>query len=348
MHDYLLERLECPACHGELDWAILERDARRILTAGARCRACRATYSVREGIGLFLAPEVWREDAWQQAESGLTQFLRENPEVERRLMQVPLDTLNPADQFMRALVEEARGDTAQAEAAANKAWAGLYTPEYLACWDSQCDYLTGQLAASHGPILDLASGRCHLVKHLARTFQRPIVASDISPRGLRKSRDRLKFHGLYDSVSLLAFDARQTPFKTGAIETLTTNLGLPNIQDPRNLLSELRRVVSGVFLAISHFYPESDEANAQAIREAKLEALLYRDRALASFAEAGWQAEVANVCWGKARPTLAGVVIDGARIDSLPIADTTLEWCVLAAGHRGSHAEQPVALAMQS
>jgi len=66
------------------------------------------------------------------------------------------------------------------------------------------------------------------------------VATDYSPHVLRQDRRRLVSFGLYDKISLLAFDARRTPFKNGAVETLTTNVGLSNVENPRNLLKELR------------------------------------------------------------------------------------------------------------
>jgi len=331
MHTFLVEILECPACHGELDWSIAERVESRIETAEARCEACGAAYPVRKGIGLFLLPELSRDDLWEQVDSQLIQYLREHPELERQLMDVPVDTLAPADQFFRALVLEERGDYVEARAAEDQANALLFTPEYLACWNSQLDYVVEQLADSDDPIVDLASGRCYLVEKLVHALEQPIVATDFSPRVLQRDRQWLESCGLYDRVNLLAFDARRTPFKDGAVKTLTTNLGLPNIEDPGDLLKELRRIVTGAFLAISHFFPEDDEANAEVIREAGLETLLYRRTALACFAESGWQVEVANSRVGKARPTPASVVLEDARIDGLPVADTELEWCVLSA-----------------
>jgi hypothetical protein len=142
---------------------------------------------------------------------------------------------------------------------------------------------------------------------------------------------------------LLAFDARRTPFKDGAVETLTTNLGLPNIKEPGSLLKELRRIVAGEFLAISHFYPEEDEANANAIREAGLEMMLYRRTALEHFAKAGWEVDVKNACVGKAHPTPTSVVLEGARIDGLPVTDTSLEWCVLVGTSQDLDSKQAAA-----
>ena len=54
MHPYLIEMLECPACHNKLEWRIIKQSEDRIETAEATCHACAATYPVRDGIGLFL------------------------------------------------------------------------------------------------------------------------------------------------------------------------------------------------------------------------------------------------------------------------------------------------------
>jgi uncharacterized protein YbaR (Trm112 family) len=333
MRAYLVPMLECPVCHAELDWAIGECTAERILAAHIRCRTCGAGYAVQDGIGLFRTPDLpsGGQDLWQGVESQLMQYLHQHPDVERRLMQGPLDGLGPADQFFRALVLEERGYYLAAGAAEESAQAGLYTSEYLACWNSQVEYVIERLAAADGPVVDLASGRCYLVERLAQRLDRPIVASDFSPSVLRRDRRRLEALGLYRQVSLLAFDARRTPFRTGIVKTLTTNLGLPNIPEPGDLLGELRRIVGGVFLAISHFYPEADEANRQMIRSAKLETLSFRRTAVEAFTAAGWQVDIANACPGHALPTPAAAVLEGASIDRLPVAETTLDWCVLVA-----------------
>jgi len=334
MHTYLIDMLECPVCHGELKWTIGERSEKRIMTAKATCQGCAASYSVRDGIGLFLTPDLSRNDLWERMDSGLVRYLREQPALERQLLETPLEKLNPADQFFRGLVLEARGNYREARTAEETANRGLYTPEYLVCWISQFDYVIAQLAATAGPIVDLASGRCYLVETLANRLQRPVVVTDFSPTVLRHNRRRLENSGVYDAVSLLALDARHTPFKTGSVATLTTNLGLPNIEAPGALLTELRRIVNGVFLAISHFYAESDEANAAAIRAAQLDTLLYKRAALQQYRAAGWDVEVKNARIGAAQPTPHSEVLEGVSIDGLPVAATNLEWCVLRAQAR--------------
>jgi len=331
MQEFLIEMLECPSCHGELNWKIIQHQGDRIEEAEVNCKKCDGTYPLKEGIGLFLTPDLPRNDLWEQLDSQLIQYLRENSQIESKLMDVPLNTLNPADQFFRSQVLEERGEFAQAKATANFAYSKLYAPEYLKCYNAQINYLTAQLSIFDGPIIDLASGRGDLAELLVRKLKQPIVFTDFSPQILRRNRRWLEFFGLYERVSLLAFDARRSPFKDGAIKMMTTNLGLINIEKPENLLIELRRIVSGKFFAISSFYPEDDEVNAETIKKLGVDQFLFRNSALESFYSAGWQVKMENMMIGKACPTPKGEVIEGAGIDAFPVTETKLEWGVLAA-----------------
>jgi SAM-dependent methyltransferase/uncharacterized protein YbaR (Trm112 family) len=329
MHTWLIERLECPSCHGGLEWTVNERDRGRIDEAVATCRECDAAYPVRQGIGLFLTPDLPREDLWEQAGSQLVEHLQAHPDVERQLMESPADDLGPADLTFRSMVLEERGDYHQARALEERALAGMYTPEYRACWERQTEYVVEALAGSRDAIVDLASGRGYLAEEMAQRLNRPVVVTDFSPRVLRRDRAWWTEIGLYEQVSLLAFDARHTPFQDRSVPVLTTNLGLHNVEQPGDLLQELRRIVDGRFLVISHFYPEDDEVNLEAARE--LELIASRREAMELLAEAGWEAEVVNVCQGPAQPTPESAVLEGARIDVFPVAETTLEWCVVEA-----------------
>jgi uncharacterized protein YbaR (Trm112 family)/SAM-dependent methyltransferase len=330
VHTYLIEMLECPVCHGMLKWDVIEEREDRLEAGTANCQECSAAYPVREGIGIFLTPDLPRKDLWEQVDSQLMLHLRERPDLERKLMDVSINTLGPADLFYRALVLDERGKYEKARELEELSEEGIYTEEYRACWQSQIEYVIEEVAGLEGPIIDLASGRGYLVDKMAQRLDRLIVATDFSPRVLRRDRMWLEAMGLYDKVSLLAFDARRTPFREKAIGVLTTNLGLPNIEEPGKLLRELRRVVGGRFLAITHFYPEEDEINVSALRENGL-ITLFRAEAVESFSSAGWDIEVANVCRGQARPTPTSEVLEGAGIDGFPLAETMLEWCVIAA-----------------
>jgi hypothetical protein len=61
------------------------------------CTTWGAEYPVRDGIGLFLLPDLPREDLWQNIDSALIGQLRDNPDVEQRLMGGPLESLKPAN-----------------------------------------------------------------------------------------------------------------------------------------------------------------------------------------------------------------------------------------------------------
>jgi uncharacterized protein YbaR (Trm112 family) len=331
MHKYLIDMLTCPVCHGELNWRIIQQTNERVEDAETRCTSCSRSYPIREEIGIFLIDEIPRNDLWEQVDSGLMKHLRSHPELFKQLMTVPLETLSPADQFFRGMLLEELGRFAKARRAHNTVMRGLYTSDYLDCFQSQVDYVINELASGEDPVVDLASGRCYLVEQLAAKLNRPLVATDFSIRVLKQDRKRLEFEGLYNRVSLLALDARHTPFKDNAIESLTTNLGLPNIEDPGALLKELRRVVRGSFFAISHFFPEGDRRNEEEIHKLKLETFMYRRTALEQFSDAKWQIEMRNVCTGRALPTPPSVIIEGLRNDALPVSETILEWCTLVA-----------------
>jgi uncharacterized protein YbaR (Trm112 family) len=330
MHTYLIEMLACPACHGKLAWHIADRTRDRIETGEARCTACNATYPIRDGIGVFLMPERQHEGMWDE-ESRLIRYVREHPEIERQLLEAPLDALNPADQLFRAQVLEERGAFAEAKTAAGQAQEGLYTSASRACQIRSFQQVIEQLSSDEGPIIDLASGRCYLVEELLHRLSRPVVATDLDLSVLMRDRRYLEYWGLYDRASLLAFDARRTPFKDGAISTLTTFVGLPSVQEPGDLLQELRRTVSGQFVAITLFFSPEDEVHAPMIRDAGLEALLFRDAALDAFAAAGWQVELIEACAARAAPTPGGVLLKGFQVDGLPLAETVEELCVLVA-----------------
>ena len=331
MQEFLIEMLECPSCHGELKWKINRHQGDRIEEAEVNCKKCGDTYPVKEGIGLFLTSDLPRNDLWEQLDSQLIQYLRENPQIESKLMDMPLNTLNPADQFFRAQILEERGEFAQAKAIANLAYSKLYAPEYLKCNNAQINYLIAQLSIFKGPIIDLASGRGDLAELLIRKLKQPIVFTDFSPQILRRNRRWLDFFELYDRVSLLAFDARRSPFKDGTIKVMTTNLGLNNIEEPENLLIELKRIISGKFFAISCFYQEDDKENAEVIKKLGMDKFLFKHSALESFYSAGWQVKMENMMIGKACPTPKGEVIEGAGIDAFPVTETKLEWGTLVA-----------------
>ena len=329
MQKYLIEILECPKCNGKLDWSITEESHNRIEIAKACCEDCSSTYPVRDGIGIFLTTDLDRNDLWEQVDNRLDQLLKQHPEIEKKLMDAPLHTLGAVDQHYRGDVHSSRGEREAATKAYTLARKGLYSADTIRCWDNQMDYLINELFQYEGPIVDLASGRCGLVKRMLKYLPNMIVATDFSPTVLVENRKRLIEQDLYDRVSLLAIDARQTPFATDSISVLTTLLGLNNILNPGKLLQELFRIVNGKFLAVSNFYPEDDQENGAVIEEAGLAETHYRDRLLQHFRDAEWSVDVKNSCSIDTIPAPPGIVLEGALVDGLPVRRTRLEHCVL-------------------
>ena len=332
MHSYLMDLLECPACHGSLSWEVSDQEGDRILAGITRCSNCNAEYPIRDGIGVFLTPDLPRNDLWEEGERFVSQMLSDHPEIEAQLMGVPLLELGPADRFIRGIVLEERCHWNLAQEALDSARSGLYTDEYNASQQSQVNYLLEEMAGEEGPIVDSASGRCTLVKRLIEDTDRPIVATDFSLRVLRRNLAWLMHQNLYGCISLLAFDARQTPFRDHSIDVMTTLVGLQSIEQPGSLLRELRRVVSGRFLAISQFYPPTDAVNVAALREYGLADSMLLEPVLNDFKSAGWDVSIRNSRSCLARPTPRSALIPDQGIDGFPVAETTLDWCVLEAG----------------
>ena len=280
---------------------------------------------------LIVLVDLDRNDLWESGGSTLLRYLEEHPEVERRLMESPIDELNGADQFYRAGVLDLRGHYAEARELERLAHLSVYTPEYQAATQQQIESTLQLLAAHTGPIFDLASGRGGLALRMLEHLPNPVVMTDFSLRVLREDRRRLIALGLYDRVSLLAFDARRTPFRDGAVGLMTTYAGLGNIEQPGSLLRELRRAVSGRFLALSFFCPEDDQANGDLLRQAGMEQMLFRRLALQHFAEAGWQVSVRGAIEARVAPTPRSALIPNATVDGFPVAETVLEFCLLDA-----------------
>lgn len=180
MQKYLVEILECPKCHGRLDWNTTEQTADRIVTAQVQCHHCSSTYSVQDEIGVFLTADLKRDDLWEQADR-LEQYLKQNPGLEERLMDVPLDTLGPVDQHYRGDIHKSRGDIEAANAAYSLSRQEMYSAETKRCMDVQMDCLIKEASQSDGPIVDLASGEGALVRRMLRDLPNLIVVTDFSP-----------------------------------------------------------------------------------------------------------------------------------------------------------------------
>jgi len=295
--------LACPACRGALE--------------AARCASCGTEYGVVDGIQLLVAPGSDVLDLWEQAESGLSRVLRENPELERALLDPPPAELAPADAFLRALVLEERGDGSEVDAA----FVRLYAPEALRCMTSQIDALCERLVEEPGLVVDLASGRGMLLKRLQRAVAGDLVATDISPRVLRRANDR--------GIGAVACDVRRLPFADGSVDVVTTFAGLNNVRQPGDLLSELRRVARR--LVAVHLVYEPGTANDQALEDLGLAELAHRDALVEALEDAGWDPAIVSLCTANVQPTPRGVLLEGAVIDALPVEPVEGTWLTVDA-----------------
>lgn len=330
MQEFLVDWLECPACRSPLDWKIRKHNLGDIEQAIATCRNCGSRFCIEEGIGIFLTGWLERNDLWQQADSELKRYLDGHPTIKKELLQTPLSHLSPVDQFFRHMILEEEGQFEESRQAAEIAMQGLYRKEYRQAWNSQVEYVLQAANSQQGPVIDLASGKGYLVEKLS-SQRNPVVATDFSPLILRKTKKRLEHFGLSRHLSFLAVDARCTPFKDGIVAMLTTNLGLPNIEQSDGLLAELHRICGGDFYAIHHFFPRDDSTHRQVFTKMGNEVVHYKQKLLREFKKNHWKVNLENRCFALAKPTPRGSLIAGAEIDRIPVEEVTLEWCTIHA-----------------
>jgi uncharacterized protein YbaR (Trm112 family)/ubiquinone/menaquinone biosynthesis C-methylase UbiE len=331
MHDRLTRLLVCPNCHSSLEWTVLRRSTSEILEGSARCDRCGVDFPIRHGIPALMVGGRSPTDLWEEAGTGIHSFVQNEPERARALLEAADDHLNPSDLWLRGLVLEARQEYGRADPLMDYAWERLYTTETREASQSQMDYVCARVKRRRGPVVDLATGRGYLLERLLRSTRRHILATDLSPRVLRRDLDRLRTLGRGSRVDALAFDAIRTPFADGSLTTLTTNLGWMNVAHPASLLEELRRIVSGEVLGITAFYPEEAGRNSETIHRLGLELLYYRETALSAFERAGFSVVIANARKARAVPTPESRFLAGFQPDLLPIEETELEWCTVVA-----------------
>jgi Methyltransferase domain len=253
-------------------------------------------------------------DPRAEAESAITRYLRDHPEVERDLLDAPLAALNGADAFLRAQVVEER----QGFAAARDAYAYADEQTYDAGVRSARSAVLGrvvEIARDADRVVDVATGRGMLLELLVGATDAPIVATDISPAVLGRVRNRLGS----GRVEYVVADAQSLPFDDDSVPLLVSHLGLANM--PVEAMRELRRV--GRELAATHvFYPA---------RAAGDVAMVVREHALTALADAGWDVTIEAERTVRSRPTPLSALIEGVRIDTVPTEDAPGTWCVVRA-----------------
>lgn len=205
----------------------------------------------------------------------------------------------------------------------------IYTTELMEAWDSQQTYVLEQLKGTTAPIIDIASGRAYFVELLLKNLPNDIMATDFSPTVLMRDKQYFQVNGMYDKLSLIAFDARRTPFKDNSVEYMTSNVGINNIENAGNVVEELCRICGKMFTPIMIYINENDTVHMDFMKNMGMESLATEKNALSYFSSQPWNCSVENRIDAHIKPTPKGVILDDLGIDGLPLEDTIEEYCVL-------------------
>jgi demethylmenaquinone methyltransferase/2-methoxy-6-polyprenyl-1,4-benzoquinol methylase len=95
-----------------------------------------------------------------------------------------------------------------------------------------------------GIILDLATGTGELAVELCTRHPGvKVVGLDFSPRMLAIGLRKVQTKGLRRRIELNLGDARRLPFKAGSFDGATMAFGIRNIEERKEVLGEIRRVL---------------------------------------------------------------------------------------------------------
>lgn len=329
MHKHYIDLIICPKCHGNLQWNIEEETEKRVINANIVCSECKSEYEVRDEIAVFLTPDLVRNDLWEKSESGIEKYFRENPAIYEKLFSTPEDKLNGADYWIKAFYYEMKGKYSLSSEMFQKCASKIYTQDYINGWESQQEYVVKNVQNINKTVVDIASGKGYLVEKLLNETDNYVLATDFSPTILKRDKEYFEDKGIYDRVSLIAFDARRTPFKDNSIEVMTSNIGIQNIENPGDVIKEMNRINSGVFLSIMKFIDEDDKANMEFMKKYGFDAYATRERTTKIFEEAGFKVSVDNSFMADIKPTPEGEILEGQGIDGFPVSDTKAEFAVV-------------------
>lgn len=328
MHEYLIDLLCCPSCHGNLEWNIEVERGDGIHSATVICSTCQRIYFVKDGIGIFIneGERDPRKELYQQ----LSGFMQTKDG--KSFIEIPFEDLNPADRLFQSYMFEIDRNFEESQEREKSAMSEIYSEDYKKCWDSQIQHIVKTLSTQpwDEPIIDLASGRGILAEQIATRTKAPIVVSDISPTILERDKKIFEMINVNDRVDFLACDIRFTPFRTSSVSIATTNLGFQNVGEKHgqvdDVLKEVRRMLSGTLFGVANFYDPNDLRNGIRISELGLSWSFYREDFLRRIRNNGFEVKVENVCTGRNEPTPVGDYFKEASIDSLPVESTLTEW----------------------
>lgn len=325
MFKHLKDNFQCPSCHGELDWNIKDETDMRIVNADIHCKSCQAKYEVKDEIGMFLTPDLQRNDLWAGAASIAEQLRDSAPDILTKLMNTPEEEMSYGDLHYKAGVYEGFYDFKNFDRISSVSFPNIYTKEYMHAWESQYKYISEKIMSEHKDdktIVDIACGRCYLVKHLLENTDKEILATDFSPTILVRDKQYFTYLGLYHRMSLVAFDGRRTPLKDNSISLMTSNVGIQNMENCSEVFTEMNRVLSGTFYSLMNFLPEDDEINVSTGKSFGAHNLT-KSEMLESLSKTPLSYSFNNSIDAYSEPTPKAVILEGAGIDGLPVKNTT-------------------------
>lgn len=106
-------------------------------------------------------------------------------------------------------------------------------------------------------VLDVASGTAGVAMEMARRLPGDVVGVDLTMAMLAQGRQNVEAAGLSDRVRLAAARAEQLPFPDDTFDALTFTYLLRYVDDPKETLRELARVVKpgGTVASLDFFVP---------------------------------------------------------------------------------------------
>jgi ubiquinone/menaquinone biosynthesis C-methylase UbiE/uncharacterized protein YbaR (Trm112 family) len=331
MFKFLQDKLVCPLCHGELKWAVLEESPTRIIKADISCISCGEEYSVRDQVVNFLINSKAEPDLWQTGEDNLERFFKLNPEIRARLMVAPFEEMSAADMYVKAMLLEKEGNEKEAEKLMNIATINAYTKEMLDATDKEFKYLINLLRKQSQFVVDIASGPGVLVKQILQNTDLKVVITDLSMSIIKRTYNSLIKEGYGERITFIAFDARTTPFRNNSVPIITSFVGLQNIDNPDNIISELKRISSGEFYSVCSFCSEDDDINRADLRKSGIESMYLKKKHVDEFVNNGWKVELLNPILAKSSPTPMSKILPNVGVDGFPVADGIFEHCIVKA-----------------
>jgi demethylmenaquinone methyltransferase/2-methoxy-6-polyprenyl-1,4-benzoquinol methylase len=95
-----------------------------------------------------------------------------------------------------------------------------------------------------GIVLDLATGTAELAMAICTNHPGvKVVGLDFSPRMLGIAQKKIRTKGLSKRIDLHLGDARRLPFRAASFDGATMAFGIRNIQERKEVLGEIRRVL---------------------------------------------------------------------------------------------------------